>query len=61
MIIFQKNHLNKYAKKKKVKKVKKFKKGKKPKKILEKKLKVDEVQKKQTNLNQEDKPEIKKN
>ena len=47
-------------KKKKVKKVKKFKKGKKPKKILEKKLKVDEVQKKQTNLNQEDKPEIKK-
>ena len=44
----------------KKKKVKKVKKDKKPKKLLFKKLKAEEVTKKQTSLNQEEKPEIKK-
>ena len=44
----------------KKKKVKKVKKDKKPKKLLFKKLKAEEVTKKQTSPNQEEKPEIKK-
>ena len=44
----------------KKKKVKKVKKVKKPKKLLFKKLKAEEVTKKQTSPNQEEKPEIKK-
>ena len=47
-------------KKKKTKKVKKFKKVKNTKNYLTKKIKVEDKSKKQTNLNQEDKPEIKK-
>jgi len=47
-------------KKKKTKKAKKIKKAKKPKKILLKKQKVEDLPKKQTNLNQDDKPVIKK-
>ena len=48
------------AKKKKIKKNTKTKKPKKLKKAFIKKPKVDITPKKQTNLNQEDKPEIKK-
>ena len=47
-------------KKKKVKKTKKIKKAKKVKKILLKKTKIEEVPRKQTGVNQEEKPEIKK-
>ncbi len=47
-------------KKKKTKKVKKVKKIKKTKNLLAQKTKVEDKSKKQTNLNQEDKPEIKK-
>ena len=47
-------------KKKKQKKIKKVKKVKKVKNILTKKPKIEQVQKKQSNLNQEEKPEIKK-
>ncbi len=48
------------AKKKKIKKISKIKKQKKLKKNIVKKPKVDLTQKKQTNTNQEEKPEIKK-
>ena len=48
------------AKKKKIKKISKIKKQKKIKKNIVKKPKVDLIQKKQTNINQEEKPEIKK-
>ena len=48
------------AKKKKIKKISKIKKQKKLKKNIVKKPKVDLTQKKQTNINQEEKPEIKK-
>ena len=43
------------------KKVKKVKKVKKSKKVLVKKLKIEELPKKQTITSQEEKPEIKKN